>query len=237
VVSDSKKRVKRARYDGWQRFYMALLVFVVVVGLPIVAVPSFRSLLESRVASISAAIGGRVDPVTVAVGEKSAPFPEEYERQATLFPGPDRSLPLDRIFTARSDDLAVPEGSSTALFSPEPARTGQPVPEAESEGEGPSEPAADESDSDNGLAYSQGEVEQDAYALLLESNPKVAEMVEGSDPALRFVSWGAVKRGEDLYWVRLIFQNDTNAEVEYIWRVEPGSKKVLPLSYNARSIS
>jgi hypothetical protein len=237
-VSDEKGRMKHVRYDGRQRFYGALLLFVVIVGLPIVAVPSLRERLSTRVAAIKSAIGGYIDPVSVEIGEEQAPFPKEYERFAASFPGPGQPLPLDRIFTARMKGTDSKDYSPPALMTPEPASTGKPVPEPDSVSEEtPSLPGASESDSNDGLDYNQGAVEQDAYALLLKSYPKVAEMVEGGDPALRFISWGAVKRGEDQYWVRLIFKNEENVEVEYIWSVEIESKKVLPLSYNARSIS
>ncbi len=237
-VSDLKRHVKRARYDGSRRFYGALLLFVVIVGLPVVAVPSLRERLSTRVAAIKTAIGGYVDPVSVEIGEKQAPFPKEYERFAASFPGPGQPLPLDRIFTARTKETDSKDYSPPALMTPEPAITGKPVPEPDSVSEEtPSGSGAPESDSNDGLDYNQGAVEQDAYALLLKSYPKVAEMVEGGDPALHFISWGAVKRGEDQYWVRLIFKNEENVEVEYIWSVEIESKKVLPLSYNARSIS
>ena len=228
--------MKHAHFDGRQRFYGVLLLFVVIIGLPIVTVPSLRHRLASRVTAIKAAIGGGVDPVIVEVGEEQVPFPKEYERYATSFPGPGGSLPLDRIFTAQTAEPDPQAYSPPALITPEQADTSEPISTAESE-DAPAEPDVLEPDSDDGLGYNQGEVEQDAYALLLESYPQVAEMVEGSDPALRFLSWGAVKRGEDLYWVRLIFQTDENVEVEYIWSIEMESNRVLPLSHNARSIS
>ena len=234
-VSDLKGGQKQVRYDGRQRFYGALLLFVVIVGLPIVTVPSLRNRLATRVAAIKTAIGGNIDPATVEIGEEPAPFPKEYERFADSFPGPDQSLPMDRIFTARTDEPDPQTYSPPALITPETASTGKPVPVAVPEEEA-SEPDAAETDSDDGLGYNQGEVEQDAYAMLLEYYPQVAEMVEGGDPDLRFMSWGAVKRGEDLYWVRLVFQTDADVEVEYIWSVEMESKRVLPLSHNARSI-
>lgn len=234
--SDSKSRVKHTRYGSGQRFYGALLLFVVIVGLPVVTVPGLRNRLETRVAEIKDAVSGRIEPVVVEVDEEQAPFPEEYERYATSFPGPGEPLPLDRIFTARKEEPDPGTYSPPALITPELADTGKPVLDVESVEEELESDAA-VSDPDDGLGYSQGDIEQAAYGLLLESYPKVAEMVEGGDPALLFVSWGAVKRDEDLYWVRLIFQTDENVEVEYIWQVEMESNKVLPLSHNARSIS
>jgi len=235
-VSNPGKQAKRPRYSGRQRFYMALMLFVVVVGLPIVTVPSLRHRLETRAAAIKDAVRGRTGPVTVETSEEQAPFPEEYEHYTTTFPGPGEPLPMDRIFTARKNQPDLDADSPPALISPERSDAGKPafVPAPDVE---KSEQDAAESDSGGGLGYAQGEVEQEVYDILLESSPKVAEMVKGSDPALRFLSWGVVKRGEDLYWVRLIFETDENPNVEYIWSVEPGSKQVRPLSYNARSIS
>jgi len=236
-AANLKKQAKRPRTDGRQRFTLALLVFVVVAGLPVVTVPSLRHRLESRVGAIKGAVSGRIDPVTVNTDEAQAPFPEEYERVATLFPGPGEPLPLDRIFTARmgQPDPDPKAYSPPALISPERSDAGKPafVPEPDMDLPGPDAP---ESDAGDALGYARGEVEQNAYDILLESYPQVAEMVEGSDPDLRFLSWGAVKRGDDLYWVRLIFETDGNPNVEYIWSVELESKRVLPLSYNARSI-
>jgi hypothetical protein len=235
AVSNPEKRATRPRLDGRQRFYLALLLFVVIVGLPIVTVPSLRQRLETRVGAFRDAFSGRIGPVTVETSEEQAPFPEEYERYAASFPGPGGSLPMDRIFTARGDQADPDVYYPPALISPERSDAGKPafVPEPEA---GMPEPDGAESDSDDELGYARGEVEQEVYDILLETYPQVAEMVKGGDPDLRFLSWGAVKRGDDLYWVRLIFETDKNPKVEYIWRVEPESKQVLPLSHNARSI-
>ncbi len=80
-------------------------------------------------------------------------------------------------------------------------------------------------------------MEQQAYDLLLKSNPTVAGMVQGSNPSLHFKSWDAANRGEDTYWVRLKFQSNGNPEEEYIWQVKIQANQVTPLSFNARSIS
>jgi hypothetical protein len=72
---------------------------------------------------------------------------------------------------------------------------------------------------------------------LLQSNPAVAQMVQGKDPALKFKSWDAANRGEDTYWVRLTFQSQGNTEAEYIWTVKVQEKKVSPLNFNARSLN
>jgi hypothetical protein len=87
------------------------------------------------------------------------------------------------------------------------------------------------------LKYQSGKAEQDAYDLLLKSNPTVAKMVQGSNPSLKFKSWDAANRGEDTYWVRLKFQSEGNPDEEYIWQVKVQSNEVTPLSYNARRIS
>ncbi|MEJ2247781.1 MAG: hypothetical protein P8Y80_17165 [Acidobacteriota bacterium] len=179
-------------FDARKRFYSILLLFVVVVGLPIVSLPSLRHRLVARVVAFQEAIMGKSGPVMANMDEEQQPFPEEFER-------PDSAesdfFPMDRIFTAQS------------------------------------------ADSNDGIVYTQGEVEQEMYALVLKEYPQVAEMVNGDDPSLRFQSWGGVKRSEDIYWIRLVFQNDEDLEVEYIWQVELQTNQVLPLSYNARTIS
>jgi hypothetical protein len=100
----------------------------------------------------------------------------------------------------------------------------------------PDEPELSDSD-ERGPQYSKGTIEQEAYGLLLASNPAIAGLVQGANPSLRFVSWDAASRGEDLYWVRLKFQEQGKPETEYIWQVRLETKQVTPLNYNARTTS
>ncbi len=85
--------------------------------------------------------------------------------------------------------------------------------------------------------YLTGALEKEAYDLLLKSNQTLSGMVNGSDPTQRFKSWGAAKRGDGSFWVRVIFtKSPALGEVEYIWQVKLESKEVIPLSFNARSL-
>jgi hypothetical protein len=241
VVSDNGKASERIHisnrkgstghshaFDARKRFYSILLLFVVVVGLPIVSLPSLRHRLVARVVAFQEAIMGKSGPVMANMDEEQQPFPEEFER-------PDSAesdfFPMDRIFTAQSADSGPQVDTSYALITPESATD-----DTASSGTAPEEDTS-ESDSNDGIVYTQGEVEQEMYALVLKEYPQVAEMVNGDDPSLRFQSWGGVKRSEDIYWIRLVFQNDEDLEVEYIWQVELQTNQVLPLSYNARTIS
>jgi hypothetical protein len=232
IVSDAKQRVGSARtYDARNRFYGILLLFIIVAGLSIVGLPSLRQRLMTRVAALHAAINGHSGPVAAEVGAEQEPFPEEFERPAYSFPGSDRLLSMDKIWTVKSGGPVSPVDASHALIAPESAD------EKTSSAGYDSTDDSNASDSKGGIHYTQGEVERDAYALLLESYPKVAEMVKGGGTSLQFRSWGCAKRSADVYWVRLIFQTGDGLEVEYIWQVELESKRVLPLSYNARTLS
>jgi hypothetical protein len=98
-------------------------------------------------------------------------------------------------------------------------------------------PAQQEAEADRSLEpiFSQGEMEKEAYGLLLQWNPNVDQMVRGGNASLQFKNWSAAKREEDTYWVRLLFQNATDkTEVAYIWEVKISTKQVTPLNYNAR---
>jgi len=53
---------------------------------------------------------------------------------------------------------------------------------------------------------------------------------------MKFKTWDAANRQDDVYWVRLKFNNE-GVESEYIWQVKLLSQEVSPLSYNAKSIS
>jgi len=227
--------------QGWERFYktrqrvsMALLIFVVVVGLPIIGVPYVRHRLSTRVMALKMALVGDIKPVTLAVGSNHEPFPTEYQKP---IPPPPRPPELGLVQKALEMAHPLPPVSRpprairmAKVVTPPPATdtTTEPAVQTDSQTAQSGEPA---------LKYQSGKAEQDAYDLLLKSNPTVAKMVQGSNPSLKFKSWDAANRGEDTYWVRLKFQSEGNPDEEYIWQVKVQSNEVTPLSYNARSIS
>jgi hypothetical protein len=238
-------------YKVRQRIYGGLLIFVVVIGLPIVGIPSLRERLSQRVLAFKLVMSDNsIVPVTVKVGENRQPFPAEYERPAPILPSPPKLPSLDRIFTLERNNYAQP-----ALPSPTPARAPAPVsPASPRASAGRNEPVApdrpelsvtkEESPEDlqdsAGIdvpKYKKGQIEQNAYDMLLKAFPAVAKMVEGSNPELHFKSWDAAGRGDDVYWVRLKFQSKESSEIEYIWIVKLQSNQVEPFNYNAREIS
>jgi hypothetical protein len=181
------------------------------------------------------AMVGKRAPVMVQVGENHGPLPAEFERFAT--PGPQvihLPSPSKVHTTAQGGYISrqdVARASSNAGESG--ARSSSLV-----QGEAPGEEAITESaEADSEPKYQQGKMEQEAYDLLLQSNPAIAEIVKGNNPSFRFKSWNAAGRGEDTYWVRLKLETEGKPEADYIWQVKLGSKQVSPLNYNARSIS
>jgi hypothetical protein len=244
VVSDNRKTSERVpisnrkgpaghshAYDGRKRFYSILLLFVVVVGLPLVGLPPLRHRLVTRVVALREAILGKSGPAMANMDEEQIPYPEEFEKPASGESGSGVSLPMDRIFTAKSADSGPLVITPNALITPKSA-----IDHTASSGTAPEEDTG-ESGSKDAIVYTQGEVEREMYDLVLGAYPRVAEMVKGDDPSLRFQSWGGAKRSEDTYWIRLIFKNKDDLEVEYIWQVDLQTNQVLPLSYNARNIS
>ncbi len=228
-------------YRARQRFYMALLIFVVAAGLPIVSIPVLRHRLSGRIQALREAMaGGTIKPVVMTVGENKEPFPAEYEKKA----GPPNYPRLPAYFAA-TQGLAGPAASASVVPERAPARSKRTIriPNVSAEtrpSESAQAPAAgqDAGSAEAQPAYQQGLMEKTAYDLLLKSNATVNGMVQGGNPSLRFKSWDALKRDEDTYWVRLTFTSAAdNSSVEYIWQVKILAKQVTPLSYNARSLT
>jgi len=221
-----------------QRVYTGLLLFVVLAGLPILAVPGLRNRLSGRIRQLKTAISGDVRPVVAAVGENREAFPKEYESPVPAMPeGLKLAMEVGTAALARS---APPVPPAPARKAPRilriPTASPAEIPDGEPEAIR-GEPAARESEPEPGLDYRQGRAEKDAYDLLLKSDAVVAGMVQGSNSSLHFKSWSAANRGEEVYWVRLTFQSEEKLDVEFIWEVRPATGKVTPLSYNARSLS
>jgi hypothetical protein len=260
MASDVKKRQNSFRfYTVRQWIYGGLLLFIAVVGLPIIGVPKLRDRLSERVLGFKAAIhADNIVPVTLRVGENTEPFPVEFARPEPLLPRPPQFPSLDRIFTAKYSSGVIkaveePDKVKKELKTEsirEPRTESQPEQRAESK-TGSSirsrpeftivsdNPAEDEQDTrqNDEPKYQKGALEQTAYDLLIQSNSSIAEIVKGGHPLLRLKSWDVAKRENDTYWVRLKLQLDKNPEQEYIWVVKIQSKEVTPLNFNAKSIS
>jgi hypothetical protein len=222
-----------AFYRRRQRFSLCLLLFIVIVGLPIVGVPSLRNRLSARVMALKVAVTGNKQPALAVVGANEGPLPEEYQRPEPIIPKPPVIPSPERVFTMDSS-ISRPGGSVKVTILPKSAQS------AEMPVESAAPAASDETENQSEepeVMYQRGKAEQAAYDLLLQSNPTLAEMVQGKNPALKFKSWDAANRGGDTYWVRLIFQSGGNADAEYIWTVKVPEKKIAPLNYNARSLN
>ena len=211
-----------ARVPGIQnRFYTALLIFVVVIGTPLLGIPSVRHRLYTRVHSVYGAFGPlalKIPPAWAKVGENRHPVPLEFERPVVSRPESPKLVIMPDTVIRLGGDVPV-RGSKQADSKSE-------APE-ESDATTPADPV-----------YGQGKAEQEAYDLLLKSNEAISGLTKGSISGLRFKSWGAAKVDDDAFLVKLtLVQASDNSEVQYIWRVKPASKEISPLSRNARTLS
>jgi len=217
--------------------YLSLLIFVIIGGLPMLALPSLRGRLSTRIQALRDAAAGRTPPpvLLARVGDNVDPFPKEYERPAAIrlqFP----PLPLPGV---------TPSGTMTIVDKAAPKLAKRRMPSQEkapAEGQAVSEPTPSQQPAEAETAdepvYQQGKIELEAYDLLIKANDALAGMLGGTNPALKFKNWDAAKIDEDTYYVRVIFlRQPENTNVDYIWQVKISSKQVTPLSYNARNLS
>ncbi len=222
-------------YSTRRRVYGALLLFVLVAGLPMATIPKLRDRLITRAWTIKEAIAGNRAPVLVQVGQHQELLPPEFQRPA---PPPAPTLPLPpQTAKIHSNDKGgfVPRRAlrrTSVETQPVPTDPAASVRAEEAAEEAEEPPATDE----NQLRYGQGAVERHAYELLLDANPTVAEITRGNNASYKFKSWDAASRGGDLYWVRLRIQAEGQPEGDYIWQVRLESKQITPLNYNARTV-
>jgi hypothetical protein len=241
VISEAGSKQKQ---DGSSRFYKirrrvygSLLFFVIVAGLPMATVPALRHRLMARVYALKTAFAGDTSPVMVQAGENHEPFPVEYKRLsppavAHVFKMP--TAPIIHGVPMKEEAPAHSAPRRTLRIPP----VGEPLPSAD-RGEASDEQSksAPVIDAENQPKYRQGAIEQEAYDMLLKSNPVIAGLVHGNNPSLQFLSWDVAGRGEDIYWVRLKFRSEGKPDIEYIWQVQLQSNLVTPLNYNARTLN
>lgn len=229
--------VKHRRWQYHQKAYLGLLIFVVIAGMPLVAVPALRARLKTRVQTLRAAAYGEAivsPPARASVGENREPFPKEYARAALPPPyQPKVEAPSRAPFRF----VLGGEESATAPARQTPPAKGKPQTGGTAQAAGGDQPPAAGS-SGGETQYKKGKSEQNAYDLLLASNPTLAGMVKGNDPALKFQDWGAALMGQESYYVMVSFVQTNDGTVrKYIWNVKPETKEIVALSSYAREIS
>ena len=215
-----------------RRIYAGLLTFVIVVGGGMLVISPVRHRLQDRAQRLKAAFAGDIKPIAAKVGENIEPFPEEFARPAppaqsetAVYPGP------------ASVRRSAPKATRHIRIPPVSGGVGTPPVLVREDASGAPEDNPRIISSEAGPKYQQGKIERDAYDMVLKSNKVLADMVQGGNPALHFKSWDAAFRGEDIYWVRVIFQNEKKQDVEYIWQVAISIGEITPLSFNARALS
>ncbi len=239
-------------YIDRMRFYAGLVIFIFGTALFLGGLPSLRHKLGSRLGQLRQAATGYSGPPTVEaqVGQNPEPFPVQYEKPIVIPQRPN--VPMIAIGPTGVPQL-VPQQAQTVQVQPPVLGKAKPrrsirIPtttpgESDSETAGQpatvSQPSQQASDADASLepVFKQGTIEREAYNQVLGKYTTVSGMVTGNNPALHFKSWAAAKREEDIYWVRLIFeQTSDKSEISYIWEVRVSAKQVTPLNYNARSL-
>jgi hypothetical protein len=202
-----------------------------------IAIPKLRNRLNHRFQRLKTAwMQPELEPITLA-GANENPFPKEYERapvqnnnklQSSVIANPVASNKTPVLESSLFKSVRIlPSAKSKASISSISADNNLSENEANSQ----------EASPDSLPQYRQGKNEKEAYDLVLKANKTLAMMVQGGNPGLQWKSWGAAHRGEDCYWVRVVFLNNDKTEIEYIWQVKIASGEISPLSYNARAIS
>jgi hypothetical protein len=215
----------RARYQKYRRSQLSLLWFVVVLGLPIVAVPALRGRLRQRVETLREVLSKPAtgtQPLTVAVGENTEKFPEEYQQPFTPLPRFPEVIDLTRQpYRQVPDQPAAVSAASGQIAVEKPELS-------------PDRATADAQEPQ----YGQGEVQRQAYELLLEVNQALAALVAGGDPGLRFRTWEAAPAEQESLLVKVTFEHVSDGTVrDYIWKVKLPSREIIPLSAYARALS
>jgi hypothetical protein len=171
----------------------------------------------------------------VQVGQNQEPLPPEFQRPAAAAIPVLPALPSPAKVHSTEQGGYVP--GNHALHPSSLSESRKAMASAAGKGEESAEEAAPGSTAaDDEPKYKQGAAERQAYDLLIASNATVAEIAKGNNPSLKFKSWDAARRGDEVIWVRLKLQAAGQAEAEYIWQVKLEAKQVSPLNYNARSI-
>ena len=206
-----------------RRVYGGTLFFAVTAAVLLTAVPESRERLFDRINVLKTAMIYDSRQDIMPVGENDIPYPEEFLR------------PTSGAVVSRPS--AKPAVKRQTIVQPNVPVIRPPVflGAADSGRLAKAEEKVEYDDADS-PGFRQGETEREAYEKTLALNDKLAAMVQDGNPDLSFKTWSAARRDGDIYWVRVIFQNESGADVEYIWQTDISSDKTAPLNFNARSL-
>jgi hypothetical protein len=222
---------------GRRRFYIGLLLFIILAGVPTIAIPKLRNRLYDRFHVLRTAWVGEETLSMNHVGGNMNPYPREYERPKTQEGNSAQLQAIASALSVHKEPVANSSSLKVIGILEKSKNKGQASSSAKEKTQ-PEIEDASSADSPNFVPqYKQDGNEKAAYELVLKSNKTLSEMVRGSNPDLHWKTWGAALRKEGVYLVRVIFLNREKQEVEYIWEVKLASGEVSPLSFNARSIS
>ena len=223
-VTEDKSTTYSKVYDpARRRFYGGVLIFAVLAGIVLTAVPEFRDRLFDRIYILKTAITGEIKTDILPVGESDIPYPEEFMRPRSGAAG-----------AASASAESIKKRSAIVLLNAQPVKPPVLIGSTDSAKPVPTE-VADVSEYDDGVKFRQGETEREVYEKTLAVNKKLTALTQGDDPELTFKTWGVAQRDEDVYWVRVIFLNTSGSEVEYRWVMNIASGKSTPLNFAAKS--
>jgi len=203
-----------------RRIYGGVLIFTAAAGLALTMIPTIRTRLFERVYLLIAAATGEAQPVITPMGENNIPYPVEFMRPSSVavVSRPTDEPAQKRLIVVQPDVPSITP--PVFLGSADAGRFAE----------------AEQDDTEDSPRFLQGEIEREAYDKTLAVNEKLALMVKDGNHELSFKTWGAALMDGGVYWVRVIFQNESGADVEYIWQMDISSGKTTPLNFNARSL-
>ena len=203
-----------------RRIYGGVLIFAAAVFVSLTVIPAIRARLVDRVHFLEAAASGGTQPVITPIGENDIPYPDEFMRPSSsaVVSRPTGESTQKRLIVVQSDVSSITP--PVLLGSADAGRFAE----------------TEQDDNEDSPRFLQGEIEREAYEKTLAANEKLALMIQDGNHELSFKTWGAALMDGGVYWVRVIFQNESGADVEYIWQTDISSGKTAPLNFNARSL-
>jgi hypothetical protein len=217
-------------------FYAGVTFLIVYTGLLLAMFTDVRQKTVSRVSTLYRAAFKGPEKVTVT----RAAIPENKPVQVVV----QNTKPQGKGAPAGAlPHVVFPPGLKKGVLSSRPAPERPTESQAESKREETAPPESSlsrsrASEREEAAPVSKGKGQQEAYAVLLQQNKPMADLVANADPNLKFKNWSGIKSEGDAHWIDLVFLNKSDGrEVHYIWQVNPVSKEIHPINYQARKLA